>query len=291
MRHATSSDRAMFSRIYCKNIFLTIQYFSRLLMMAVCVCEAEKVRSETKYRPFIVGFLLPSSERDKGKNPVVDGLAIVSEYTIVAKCVNHGLIYLWDLRDTTKDLSAKDAEKVMDKPVTMLANLKWSDTDIYYMNLGCHKGTGLIVCGDEKGCLWLYNMPGMVNSCPEPIKKLVDPTTKLVWPELQDDHLENSRKVPLDRHDIFIDKVTTSWDCNHIVAVTSNNMVCIWKRTDDKSSSSCSSGQTSLVVGSTSFLIGSGQLLTIPGILYSQRHPFSSPQTISPVPLWQPRFI
>ena len=26
-------------------------------------------------------------------------------------------------------------------------------------------------------------------------------------PELQDDHLENSRKVPLDRHDIIIDKV------------------------------------------------------------------------------------
>mgnify|MGYP001268632939 FL=1 len=44
---------------------------------------------------------------------------------------------------------------------------------------------------------------------------------------VQDDHLENSRKVPLDRHDIIIDKVTTSHDNNHIVAVTSNNMVSI----------------------------------------------------------------
>ncbi len=51
-----------------------------------------------------------------------------------------------------------------------------------------------------------------------------------MWPELQDDHLENSRKVPLDRHDIIIDKVAASHDNNHIVAVTSNNMVCIWKR-------------------------------------------------------------
>ena len=42
---------------------------------------------------------------------------------------------------------------------------------------------------------------------------------------VQDDHLENSRKVPLDRHDIIIDKVTTSSDSNYIVAVTSNNMV------------------------------------------------------------------
>jgi hypothetical protein len=46
-----------------------------------------------------------------------------------------------------------------------------------------------------------------------------------MWPELQDDHLENSRKVPLDRHDIIIDKVAASYDNNHIVAVTSNNMV------------------------------------------------------------------
>ena len=32
----------------------------------------------------------------------------------------------------------------------MLANLKWSDTDNFYMNLGCHKGVGLVVCGDDK---------------------------------------------------------------------------------------------------------------------------------------------
>jgi WD40 repeat protein len=203
--------------------------------------EADIVR-ETKARPFMVDFLLPDSEKDKDENPIVDSLAIVSEYTIVAKCANHGLIYLWDLRATTKDLSAKNSENVVDKEVSMLANLKWSDTDNFYMNLGCHKGKGLIVCGDDKGSLWLYNMPGMVNKNPEkslqPLSKIVDPTTRLMWPELQDDHLENSRKVPLDRHDIIIDKVTTSWDCNHIVAVTSNNMVCIWKRTDEDSSDS-----------------------------------------------------
>ena len=160
------------------------------------------------------------------------------------------------------------------------------------------QGVGLVVCGDDKGSLWLYNMPTMVqvsNRCnvtrvdlqflqprptpqtqPEPMKRVVDPTTRLMWPELQDDHLENSRKVggsslylmppynlvptlppcphltmtpyphlatlpspcylplafhlnppqvPLDRHDIIIDKVAASFDNNHIVAVTSNNMV------------------------------------------------------------------
>ena len=92
----------------------------------------------------------------------------------------------------------------------MLANLKWSDTDNFYMNLGCHKGKGLVVCGDDKGSLWLYNLPTLTSAGCEPIKKIVEPTTRLMWPELQDDHLENSRKVPLDRHDIIIDKVTVS---------------------------------------------------------------------------------
>ena len=98
----------------------------------------------------------------------------------------------------------------------MVANLRWSDTDNFYMNLGCHKGMGLVVCGDDKGSLWLYNMPQMTLPNAQSIKNKV---------ELQDDHLENSRKVPLDRHDIIIDKVAASHDNQHIVAVTSNNMV------------------------------------------------------------------
>ena len=98
-------------------------------------------------------------------------------------------------------------DKIIEKEVTMLANLKWSDTDNFYMNLGCHKGIGLVVCGDDKGSLWLYNCPGMVATQPDQIRKVVEPTTRLMWPDLQDDHLENSRKVPLDRHDIIIDKV------------------------------------------------------------------------------------
>ena len=134
----------------------------------------------------------------------------------------------------------------------MLANLKWSDTDNFYMNLGCHKGIGLVVCGDDKGSLWLYNCPGMVATQPDPLRKVVEPTTRLMWPDLQDDHLENSRKVPLDRHDIIIDKVcllncykiqskkpflsqvACSFDNQHVVAVTSNNMVCIWRRTEEE---------------------------------------------------------
>jgi len=200
--------------------------------------DSEKLKTDnSKYRPFMVDFLLPENARDKGENPIVDSLSIVSEWSVVAKCANHGLIYLWDLKKSTKDLMSDDAKKIIEKEVTLLANMKWSDTDNFYMNLGCHKGKGLVVCGDDKGSLWLYNLPNMTGLNPTPIKSVVEPVTRLMWPELQDDHLENSRKVPLDRHDIIIDKVTPSFDNNHIVAVTSNNMVCIWRKTDEDSSS------------------------------------------------------
>ena len=111
----------------------------------------------------------------------------------------------------------------------------------------------MICCGDDKGSLWLYNLPQFGKDSPTPnIKSRIEVSTRLLWPELQDDHLENSRKVPLDRHDIIIDKVAASHDNNYVVAVTSNNMVCIWKSTsaseDLNESSSSSVGSTTAVV-------------------------------------------
>ena len=79
---------------------------------------------------------------------------IVRKY--LNRCALHGLIYLWDLKSTTKSLTeetkkdkiiekevkiffySEDSFKLISK-VTMLSNLKWSDTDNFYMNLGCHK--------------------------------------------------------------------------------------------------------------------------------------------------------
>ena len=124
------------------------------------------------------------------------------------------------------------ASRVIEKDVELLASLKWSDTDNFYMNLGCHKGIrikrnlqhlifykikrnchleflfdkfhfakgkGLICCGDDKGSLCLYHQPqfGKDSAKSLPSGKSIPPTTRLMWPELQDDHLENSRKVPL----------------------------------------------------------------------------------------------
>ncbi len=108
----------------------------------------------------MVDFIMPESERDKGENPIVDSLAISSSWTVVSKCALHGLIYVWDLKATLKEMDRqlqkkntngdqREETKVIEQDIILLANLKWSDTDNFYMNLGCHKGKG------RKFCFWL----------------------------------------------------------------------------------------------------------------------------------------
>jgi len=48
----------------------------------------------------MVDFLMPESDRDKGHKQIVDSLAVASDWTVVSKCVAHGLIYVWDLKKT-----------------------------------------------------------------------------------------------------------------------------------------------------------------------------------------------
>ena len=49
-------------------------------------------------RPLMVDFLMPESDKDRGENPIVDSLAVASDWTIVSKCALHGLIYVFDLK-------------------------------------------------------------------------------------------------------------------------------------------------------------------------------------------------
>jgi hypothetical protein len=206
--------------------------------------DDEKVDKLGKdYRPLMLDFLMPESDKDRGENPIVDSLAVASDWTIVSKCALHGLIYVFDLKTTIKGINLEEEEaagqeegasRVIEKDVELLASLKWSDTDNFYMNLGCHKGSGLICCGDDKGSLWLYNQPKLVLDCKTNSSRseTILPTVKLMWPDVQDDKLENTRKLPLSRHEIIVDKVVSSDDKKYVVAVTSNNMICIWKQTD-----------------------------------------------------------
>ena len=191
--------------------------------------EAVKVKQQgRKYCPIMVDFLLPKKHND-GYD--VDSIAVVGEWTIVAKCIKHGLLYVWDLKNTTLNLKrdAENNQTVLEKEVKMVSTLKYLETDNYFMNIGCHKGAGLIVCGDDQGALWLYDTQTLGQTFPKSLGSVVDPSTLLLWPEVQDDNLEENVNL-LQNDEIIIDKVATSHDSRYIVAVTNINLVCIWRK-------------------------------------------------------------
>jgi hypothetical protein len=109
------------------------------------------------------------------------------------RCALHGFVYLWDLNTTTKTIAENTKkDRIVEQEVTMLANLKSSDTDNFNMNLGCHKvspvlrvtfalqGVGLVVCGDDKGSLCLYHLPAMAQASHAPAPGTTQATTRLM---------------------------------------------------------------------------------------------------------------
>lgn len=89
---------------------------------------------------------------------------------------------------------------------------------------------GLLSCGDDEGAIWLYDINCIKNSDPGNEIKILQPVEILPWPIVNDVHLVKSRKLDLDRHDIVITKAAIHPNALHIVAITNNNTVCIWKR-------------------------------------------------------------
>lgn len=184
-------------------------------------------------------FVLPEVD---GNGSVLDSVCMLRDDLLAAKCALHGQIYVFSLE---KALSQRKLNKSVNQYETTVVEksilrLKWSDTDNYYMNMGVDSRSCVLVCGDDKGSLWVYDLANYVNgNIKSPLTnsaqhKLVEPVVILDWPELEDTEVEKARKLRLDTYDIVVDKCAVSPGAKHIVAVTSNNMVCIWKRDKDK---------------------------------------------------------
>ena len=74
---------------------LTYVDLAQFWNLNICICILT-------LRPLMVDFLMPESDKDRGENPIVDSLAVASDWTIVSKCALHGLIYVFDLKVNAK---------------------------------------------------------------------------------------------------------------------------------------------------------------------------------------------
>jgi WD40 repeat protein len=205
--------------------------------------EERVLDDDNVYTPVTVDFRMPKHPKGgecwNQKKSVVDSLGVLDDYTVVCKCVTHGFLYVIDLAKTIQELEGFDDKEIKrtEKEARILTKLDWSKTDNFYMNLGCNRH-GLVCCGDDQGSLWVYEQPSLVKrdaiedwKYNEKQSSVIKANVRLMWPKLEDAHLENSGDNPEEEgYDIIVDKVAVSQNSEHIVAVTSNNMVCIWKR-------------------------------------------------------------
>ena len=81
----------------------------------------------------MIDFIMPESKRDEGENPIVDSLAISSNWTIVSKCALHGLIYVWDLKETLREPAPEKEDPPMPRLTRPLPPPTPSDFSIVSM--------------------------------------------------------------------------------------------------------------------------------------------------------------
>ena len=205
--------------------------------------EDRVLDDDNVYTPVTVDFRMPKNPRGEEcwnqRKSIVDSLGVLDDYTVVSKCVTHGFLYVFDLAKTIQELEGFDDKEIKrtEKEARILTKLDWSKTDNFYMNLGCNRH-GLICCGDDQGSLWVYEQSSLVNRLAigdwkynEEESSVIKANVRLMWPNLEDVHLDKSEENPEEEgYNIIVDKVAVSQDSEHIVAVTSNNMVCIWRR-------------------------------------------------------------
>ncbi|XP_067012894.1 leucine-rich repeat and WD repeat-containing protein 1 [Anabrus simplex] len=173
----------------------------------------------------LVEFTMPNTKSKamgEQTTKLVDSVEVLEEGLVATKCALSGNIYIWNIKESL----SKGNYNVEPTHV-----LRWSDTDNYFMYMGYHRSAGLLACGDDKGALWLYNIHDLLRGGEGSEGVEVDPDLILAWPALTDTYIDKKRKLSLDVYDIVVDKVAIHHEGEYIVAVTSNNMVCIWKRT------------------------------------------------------------
>ncbi|XP_072285669.1 leucine-rich repeat and WD repeat-containing protein 1 [Pyxicephalus adspersus] len=148
---------------------------------------------------------------------VIDGLAFLNDDLIASKSSMQGSIYIW----SWKKSFLKPRSKNLDAAV--LAEFKWSQTDLPYLTLTTSSEGLNIFCGDEAGKVWIYDL----ESCRAELQKgvpfsgLKEPTKVINWPG------PISRKEKME--ETVINTVLVNSAKEYLVALTDKNVIAIWK--------------------------------------------------------------
>ncbi|CAL8077013.1 unnamed protein product [Calicophoron daubneyi] len=163
------------------------------------------------------------------REPCFDGLAKLTEDLVVVKCVEEGEIYVFDYAQVAQR-GKRAVKKVVNAEVR--GQLRWQTTDEIYINVTARQGLNAVVCGDNEGTIWLYDLQKQVDEDNRKFKS--KPVKILEWPECsiagsKDDDTQLKESITSGFKNPVVNTTDISHDGQYLVAVTDNNLVCIWK--------------------------------------------------------------
>ncbi|CAH8537071.1 unnamed protein product [Schistosoma rodhaini] len=168
------------------------------------------------------------------REPCFDGLAQLSDDLIVTKCVEEGEIYVINYGQVInrRRRSSVSNKKLIN--VEIRGQLRWHTTEEIYINVTARPGLNAVICGDNEGTIWLYDLQKQVIDESENRKFKSKPVKILEWPECsiggaKDEDNQMKESITSGFKNPVVNTTDISHDGQYLVAVTDNNLVCIWK--------------------------------------------------------------
>ncbi|XP_019620706.1 PREDICTED: leucine-rich repeat and WD repeat-containing protein 1-like isoform X1 [Branchiostoma belcheri] len=163
----------------------------RNLLLAACRsgCFGFKLnhKEENWKKTYTTEFTFPKVEKctedgQEVETEFMDNMTLISPDVIASKLVGHGCIYLWNLPGTLKRSAKIKVQGPQTLKVQPVAHLEWSETFIDYIYFKMWPGYDVLVCGDDVGNTWMYDVSKfLTRKLPEDTP--VPPAQKLFWPD------------------------------------------------------------------------------------------------------------
>ncbi|KAL0605525.1 Leucine-rich repeat and WD repeat-containing protein 1 [Plecturocebus cupreus] len=180
-----------------------------------CCCWDVRLDQPQKRRVCEVEFVFSEGSEASGRR--VDGLAFVNEDVVASKGSGLGTICLWSWRQTWGSRGSQSTVAVV-----VLARLQWSPTELAYFSLSTCPDKGIVLCGDEEGNVWLYDVSNILKQPPPLPAALQAPTQILKWPQPWALGQAVTKTM--------VNTVVANASFTYLTALTDSNIVAIWGR-------------------------------------------------------------
>ncbi|KAF6357170.1 leucine rich repeats and WD repeat domain containing 1 [Rhinolophus ferrumequinum] len=180
-----------------------------------CCCWDVRLDQPQKRRVCEVEFVFSEGSEASGRR--VDGLAFVNKDVVASKGNGLGTICLWSWSQTWVGRGSQSTVAVV-----VLAWLQWSPTKLAYFSLSTCPDEGTVLCGDEEGNVWIYDVRHVLTQQPPLPAAPQAPTQILKWPQ--------PRALSQTVTKTMVNMVVANPTFTYLAALTDSNIVAIWKR-------------------------------------------------------------